>query len=129
MLVDFFLLVEIKDYNVMLLYYYRNRWTKLFDKPAKDNLITSDNIRKMAAGQGDDYTTNCLLYYPYFKNFYKMIIIDLTKQQALDGDPKGKQKINFVTNLDRDGNTMLFMIEEAKETILGFSIGTVKVLL
>ena len=129
MLVDFFLLVEIKDYNVMLLYYYRNRWTKLFDKPAKDNLITSDNIRKMAAGQGDDYTTNCLLYYPYFKNFFKMIIIDLTKQQALDGDPKGKQKINFATNLDRDGNTMLFMIEEAKETILGFSIGTVKVLL
>ena len=59
MLVDFFLLVEIKDYNVMLLYYYRNRWTKLFDKPAKDNLITSDNIRKMAAGQGDDYTTDC----------------------------------------------------------------------
>ena len=125
----FLLLVEIKDYNVMLLYYYGNRWTKLFDKPAKYNLITCDNIRKMAAGQGDGYTIGCLLDYPYFKNFYKMITIDLTKQQALDGDPKGIQKINFTANLDRDGNTMIFMIEEAKETILGFSKGTVKVLL
>ena len=50
-----------------------------------------------------------------------MIAIDLSKQQALDADPKAIQQINFTANLDRAGNTaMLFIIEEAKETTLNF---------
>ena len=57
-----------------------------------------------------------------------MIAIDLSKQQALDVDPRAIQQINFTATLDRDGNTtMFFIIEEAKETILDFSQGTVKV--
>ena len=56
-----------------------------------------------------------------------MIAIDLSKQQALDADPRVIQQINFTANLDRAGNTtMLFIIEEAKETVLDFSQGTVK---
>ena len=70
-----------------------------FDQPVKDDLITYDNIRKIAIGQGDDYTTGCLLDYPYFKNYYKMIAIVLSKQQALDADPKAMQQINFTANL------------------------------
>ena len=59
-----------------------------------------------------------LLDYPYFKESWKMIAIDLSKQQALDADPKAIQQINFTANLDRAGNTaMLSIIEEAKETI------------
>ena len=57
---------------------------KFFDQPVKNNLRTYDNIPKIATGQGDDYTTGCLLDYPYFKNYYKMIPIDLSKQLALD---------------------------------------------
>ena len=58
-----------------------------------------------------------------------MIAIDLSKQQALDADPGATQQINFTANLDREENTtMLFIIEEAKETVLDFSQGTVKVL-
>ena len=58
---------------------------------------------------------------------YKMIAVDLSKQQALDADPKAIQQINFTPNLDRAGNTKFyFIIEEAKETILDFSQGTVK---
>ena len=58
-----------------------------------------------------------------------MIAADLIKQQALDADPKAIQQINFTANLDRAGNTtMFFIIEEAKETVLDFSQGTVKVL-
>ena len=58
-----------------------------------------------------------------------MIAIDLSKQQALDADPRAIQQINFTANLDRARNTtMFFIIEEAKETVLGFSQGTVKVL-
>ena len=57
-----------------------------------------------------------------------MIAIDLSKQEALDPDPKAIQQINFAANLDRRGNTtMFFIIEEVKETALDFSQGTVKV--
>ena len=57
-----------------------------------------------------------------------MIAIDLSKEQMLDADPKTIQQINFSANLDRAGNTMFFIIEEAKQTILDFLQGTVKVL-
>ena len=58
-----------------------------------------------------------------------MIAIDLSKQQALDADPRAIQEINFTANLDKEGNTtMFFIIEEVKETVLDFSQGTVKVL-
>ena len=71
-----------------------------FDKPVEDNFITYDNVRKIATGQVDDYITVCLLNYNYFNNHYKMIAIDLRKQQALDADPKAMQQINFTANLD-----------------------------
>ena len=90
---------------------------------------TYENIRKITIGQGDDYAPKCLLDYTYFKNHYKMIAIDLSRQQALDADPRAIQQINFTANLDRAGNTRLyFILEEAKETIFEFSQGTVKVL-
>ena len=58
-----------------------------------------------------------------------MLTINLTKQQALDVDPKAIQQINFTANLDRTGDTRIFfIIEEAKETVLDFSQGIVKVL-
>ena len=115
--------VKIKDYNIVI------NGENCFDQPIKNNKITYDNIRKIAAGQGDDYTTGCLLDYPYFKKTYKMIAVDLSKQQALDADPRAIQQINFIANLDRAGNTRVyFILEEGKETILDFSKGTVKVL-
>ena len=116
-------IVEIKDYNIMI------NGENFFDQPIKNNKVTYDNIRKIATGQGDDYTTGCLLDCPYFSNTYKMIAVDLSKQQALDADPRAIQQINFTANLDRAGNTRVyFILEEAKETILDFSQGTVKVL-
>ena len=58
-----------------------------FDQPARNNVKTYDSIQKLATAQGDDYTTGCFLDYTYFKNYYKMIAIDFSKQQALDADP------------------------------------------
>ena len=70
-----------------------------------------------------------MLDYPYFQENYKIIALDLSKQQALDGDPRAIQQINFTANLDRAWNTTMFPItEEAKGTALYFSQGTVKVL-
>ena len=86
-------------------------------------------LEKIATSAADAYTTDCLLDYVYFKNYYKMIAIDLSKQQALDADPRAVQQINFTVNLDKAGNTRIyFILEEAEKTIFEFSQGTVKVL-
>ena len=87
--------VETKDYNTMI------NGENFFDQPIKNRGVTYDNIRKIATDQGDDYVTGCLLDYPYFANTYKMIAVDLSKQQALDADPRAIQQINFTANLDR----------------------------
>ena len=69
-------LVEIKGYSFMI------DGRSFFDQPAKNNLTAYDNIWKTAIGQRNDYTTGCLLDLNYFNNYYKMIAIDLSKQQA-----------------------------------------------
>ena len=62
-----------------------------------------------------------MLDYPYFKDHYKMIAIDLSKQQVPDAYPRAIHQINFTANLDRAGNTtMLFIIEDAKKLFLNF---------
>ena len=76
---------EIKNYDVMI-----DEQT-ILDQLIRNNLITYDNIWKIARSQGHDYTTGCLLDYDYFKSYYKMIVIDTSKQQALDADPKAIQ--------------------------------------
>ena len=58
--------VEMKDYNVMI-------HGKKLDQPVKNNKVTNENIRKIATGQGNDYTTSCLLDYIYSKNYYEML--------------------------------------------------------
>ena len=69
--------------------------------------------------------------YNCFNKYYKMIAIDLSKKQTLDAGPKAMQEINFIGNLNRAQNVnvntaMIFIIEEAKETILDFSQGNVE---
>ena len=80
--------VEIKGYNVMI------DEQNVFDQTLKTDLRTYDSIRKIKIGPVDDYATPCLLNYSYFKENYKLISIDLSKQQALDADPKKKNATN-----------------------------------
>ena len=102
---------------------------KFIDQPIRNDIRTNGTIRKVAVSQGDDYITGCLLHYLHFEENYKLITIDLSKQQALDADPKAVQQISFEGNIERAGNTtMFFIIEEVKETVLDFSQGTAKVL-
>ena len=119
----YLLTVEIKNNSVLI------EGRNFFYQTVKNNLRTYDNIRNLATGQGDDYITGCLLDYTYFKKYYKLIAIDLSKQQKLDADPKALKQINFTGNLDKtEGATTFFIIEEVKEAVLDFSKGTVKVL-
>ena len=99
-----------------------------FDQPIKDNKVTYENI-KVATGKGDDYTTGCLLDYTYFRDNYKMTVINISRQKALDADRRSIQQINFPANLDRADDTRgYFILEESKKTKLNFAQGTVKVL-
>ena len=56
--------------------------------------------------------TGCLLDYTYFKKYYKMIAVDLSKQQALDADPKAIQQLNFTANLGRGANARFYFLVE-----------------
>ena len=76
---------------------------------------------KIAAGQGDDYTTGCLLDYTYLKNYHKMIAVDLRKQQALDADPKAIQQINFTANLvEQEIQDFILFLKKQKKLCLNF---------
>ena len=100
-----------------------------FDQTVKNNLRTYDNIRKIPTGQGDDYTTGCSLVYPYFENYCKLIVIDLSKQLKLDADPKARQQINFTGYLNRaDGATCFSLLKKRKKQFYIFQKGTIKVL-
>ena len=78
-----------KDYNVLI------NGRNFFNQPEKNNLTTYDNIRKIATGQEDGYTTGRLLDYNYFNNYFKMIATDLSKQHALNADPKSNTANQF----------------------------------
>ena len=99
-----------------------------FDQPVKNDEVTCENVRKTSIGQRDNYTTGCLLDYTYFKKYYKILAVDLSKQQVLDTDPKAIQQINFTANLDTANTRFYFILEEAKETVFEFSQGTAKML-
>ena len=74
--------VEIKDYNVMI------NGRNFFDQPIKDDFKTFDDMRKISTGQGDYYTVGCLLDYPCFKKYCKLIAIHLNNEEKLDVDLK-----------------------------------------
>ena len=82
----------------------------VFDQLINSMSKTYENIRKITTCKGDDYTTGCLLDYPYFKDNYRMIALDLSRKNELDADPRAIQQINFTANLDRAGNTTIFLL-------------------
>ena len=107
----FLLKVEIKDNDVMI------DGRNFFDQPLKNDLRTYKSIQNFTAGQEDDCITGCLLFYTYFNENYKMITIDLSKQQALDADAKRIQQTNFTGNQDQVGKKQCFSLLKKKKKI------------
>ena len=90
-----------------------------------------DEVKKVSTGKGDDYTTRCLLDYVYFKDNYRLIALDLSKQKALDADPRAIQQIVFQGVAGGANNSKLRLytiLEKSKETVLEFYKVTAKVL-
>ena len=101
--------MEIKYYNAMI------NGRSFFDQLIKNFVKTYDYMRKIANGQGDEYTTGCSLDYPYFKKYHKLIAIDLSKQQKLDADPKAIQQINFNGYLTKAEGATIFTLKRKKK--------------
>ena len=94
--------VNITNYNVLI------DGRNFYDQPINDLVKQYDEIRKTATGQGDDYTTGCLLDYQYFKDHYNLIAVDLSKQKELDADSRAIQQIEFYGMLKINPNVYSF---------------------
>ena len=81
--------VTIDNYNIEI------DGRNFYDQPINDSIKQYDEIRKISTGQGDDYTTGCLLDYSYFRNNYRLLAADLSKQKVLDADSRTIQQIIF----------------------------------
>ena len=105
---------------------------KFYDQPINDSIKQHVEITKISIGQGDDYTTRCLLDFAYFEKNYRLIAVNLKKQKALDADSKAIQQIIFTGKIKAESaNTRViiyYILEKSKETRLEFSKGTRKVL-
>ena len=116
---------EIKTYNVLI------DGRNFYDQPINDIIKQYDEIGKVSTGYGDDYITGCSLDYAYFKDNYRLIAVYLSKQKALDDDPRAIQQIVFQEVVGRANNTKItlyIILEKLKETKLEFAEGTAKVL-
>ena len=98
-----------------------------YDQPINDLIKQYDEVRKVSTGQGDDYTTGCLLDFAYFEKNYRLIAADLSKQKALDADSRAIQQIIFTGRANSDA-MIYYILKQSKETILQFSKGRTKVL-
>ena len=113
--------VDITYYNVLI------DGRNFYDQPISDQIKKYDEIRNIATGKGDNYTTGCLLDYQYFRNHYQLICCNLSQQKELDADEKSNQQIGFYGKLGTNSQVCT-VLEKSKETVLEFSKGTAKVL-
>ena len=118
--------VKIENYNIEI------DGRNFYDQPINDSIKQYHEIRKISTGQGDDYTTGCLLDFSYFEKNYRLIAVDLSKQKALDADSRAIQQIIFTGKIKAtEANTRViiyYILEQSKETKLEFAKGTTKVL-
>ena len=117
----FLLRIKIENYNIEI------DGRNFYDQPINDLIKQYDEVRKISTGQGDDYTTGCLLDFAYFEKNYRLIAADLSKQKALDADPRVIQQISF-TGTASENTAICYILELSKETILEFSKGKTNVL-
>ena len=116
---------EIKNYNVLI------HGRSFYDQPVNDLIKQYDEIRKVSTRYGNDYTTGSLLDYAYFKDNYRLTVVDLSKQKALGANPRAIQQIVFQGVVGGNYNTkrrLYTILKQSRETVLEFYKGTTKLL-
>ena len=106
--------IDLKKYNVIL------DGRNFYDNPIENNIEKYRELKQAMIGKGEDYITGSLLDYEYFKEHYKLVAVDLSKQKELDADPKAIQQIEFTYMLGTN-STIYWVLGKSKETILEFS--------
>ena len=111
---------------------YWNWCRNFYGQPFNDLIKQYNEIREISTGQGDDYTTGCLLDFSYFEKNYRLIVVDLSKQKALDADSRAIKQIIFtgkITGTQNNTRVIIFYIlEQSIKTMLEFSKRTTNVL-
>ena len=113
--------VDLTKFNVLI------DGRNFYDQPISDKITKYNELIKLTTGNGEDFTTGCLLDYAYYNKHYSIIAYDLSKQKELDADPRAVQQleITFMLNID---SQILAILEKSKETVLEFYKRTTKVL-
>ena len=99
--------VKIKNYNIKI------DGRNFYDQSINDAIKQYDEIGKVSPGQGDNYTTDCLLDFAYFEKNYRLIAADLSKQKALDADSRAIQQIIFTGKTSADV-VIYYILEKSK---------------
>ena len=98
--------------------------SNFYDQRINHIIKQYDEVRKVSTGYGDDYTTGWLLDYAYFKDNYRLVVIDLNKQKALDANPTAIHQIVFQGVVGVADNTKIRLytiLQQSNETMLEFS--------
>ena len=111
---------DLNKYNVII------DGRNFYNNPIEIDIEKYRELKKVMIGKGEDYTTESLLDFNYFKKHYKLVAVDLSKQKELDADPRAIQQIEFKYVLETN-STIYWVLEKSKETILEFYKGTLKV--
>ena len=118
--------IKIENYNIEI------DGRNFYDQPINDLIKQYDEATKISTGQGDDYTTGCLLDFAYFEKNYRLIAADLSKQKVLYSDSRVIQQMIFTGKIKATVAStrviIYYILEQSKETTLQFSKGTTKVL-
>ena len=119
--------VKIENYNIKI------EGRNFYDQPINDSIKQNDEVKKVSAGQGDDYTAGCLLEFAYFEtNDDRLIAADLSKQKSSEADSRAIQIIIFTGKIKATvANTRViiyYILEQSNETNLQFFKGTTKLL-
>ena len=119
--------VKIENYNIKI------DGRNFYDQPINDSVKQNDEVKKVSAGQGDDYTAGCLLEFAYFEtNDDRLIAADLSKQKSSEADSRAIQIIIFTGKIKATvANTRViiyYILEQSNETNLQFFKGTTKLL-
>ena len=112
--------IDLEKYNVII------DGRNFYDNPIESDIEKYRELEKVMIGKGEDNTTEFLFDFNYFDKHYKLVAVDLSKQQELDADPKAIQQIEF-KYMSGTNSTIYWVLEKSKETILEFDKGTVKV--
>ena len=99
--------IDLKKFNIII------DGRNFYDNPVESDIEKYRELKRAMIGKGEDYTTGSLLDFDYFKKHYKLVAVDLSKQEELDADPRAIQQIEFKYMLGTN-SSIYWVLEKSK---------------